>query len=77
VISINGTTNPGLVDFLNTRVGSLATLLIIQNDGVDNELLFNSVEDSEGLRPTLEIVPEPASVVLLLLGGIALVARRR
>jgi hypothetical protein len=77
VISINGTSNPGLVDFLNTRVGGLATLLIVQSNAVDNELLFNSVEDVEGLRPTLEIVPEPANGLLGLWLAIQLAYLRR
>jgi hypothetical protein len=54
-ISIDGTTNPELLNFLNSRAGGFATLILVQDDMLDGELLFNSVEDEESLRPMLNL----------------------
>ncbi|MEO2044951.1 MAG: polysaccharide lyase family protein [Pirellulales bacterium] len=77
-----------LVNFLNSRAGGLATLLIVNADGTDRSLLFRTRE-YPGFAPTLTLnptegalasnalaVPEPASS-LLLLGGILYFAQFR
>lgn len=65
-----------LNSFLNSRVGGLATLLVVGANGSDNELLFWTREVA-GFEPRLAIhqqqtagittVPEPCSAVLVLL----------
>ncbi|WP_425399998.1 right-handed parallel beta-helix repeat-containing protein [Aeoliella sp.] len=64
-----------LSSFLNSRVGGLATLLVVGANGSDNELLFWTREVA-GFEPRLAIhqqaagittVPEPCSAVLVLL----------
>jgi len=78
-----------LVDFLNSRAGNFATLLIVNSDGTDRSLLFRTREFA-GFAPTLTLnpsggalaasnaqtVPEPTSS-LLLLGGALFVAQFR
>jgi hypothetical protein len=76
IIAINHLSNPELLSFLNSRIGNLATLLLVQDNAADIDLLFNSVEDPENLRPKL-FIPEPSGGVLLGLGFLALAARRR
>lgn len=76
LLAIDQTSNPQLLSFLNSRIGNFATLLIVQDNGVDNELLFNASEDPAELRPRL-VIPEPASVTLLAIGLLAAFVIRR
>lgn len=55
LISIDAISNPEFLNFLNSRAGGFATLIIVQDDMRDGELLLNSVEDAEGLRPVLNL----------------------
>jgi hypothetical protein len=73
-----------LDDFLNSRAGGLATLLIVGADGSDRELLFGTRE-AAGFEPTLTLnavatatttVPEPATWIMSLLAIIALSSHR-
>jgi hypothetical protein len=80
-----------LVDFLNSRAGGLATLLIVNSDGTNRELLFGTRE-AAGSAPTLTInptggalaasntlaaVPEPSTAMLLTIAMACGLARRR
>ena len=70
----------GLDNFLNSRSGDLATLLIVNREGTNREGLFATKETGTGtVGPKLELtVPEPASMSVFLLGlvSIGLFARR-
>ena len=48
--------SPELVDFLNSRAGGLATLLIVGANGSDRELIFRTKE-YPGFAPTLTLNP--------------------
>jgi hypothetical protein len=73
-VVIDEVSNPELLNFLSSRIGGFATLLIVQNDDVDNELLFNSSEDPLNLRPYLNLnkAPEASTFALLVIGFISL-----
>lgn len=73
-----------LDDFLNSRVGGLATLLIVGANGSDRTLLFGTKE-AAGFEPTLTLnavatatttVPEPAAWIMSLLAINALCGHR-
>lgn len=76
-------------DYLTSRLGiasgagqdNAAFLLTFTRDGSsqagDNRIEFFSNTTSSDLKPTLELVPEPASLVLIGLGSLMMVGRRR
>ncbi|MGI9430553.1 MAG: PEP-CTERM sorting domain-containing protein [Bythopirellula sp.] len=74
-----------LDNFLNSRAGGLATLLIVGSNNTNRELLFHtkeSVDSNFGFPvgpPQLFMVPEPTSLALTLLGivGVGLNRGRR
>ena len=80
-----------MVDFLNSRAGGLATLLIVNSDGLDRDLSFRTKE-SAGFAPTLTLnssggalasshalaaVPEPSTAMLLTIAMACGLTRRR
>jgi hypothetical protein len=73
------TTGPDLVTFLEQRLADdgLVTF-IVAIDANDRGYGFASRENADSaLRPTLEIIPEPATMLLLGLGSLAAVRRKR
>ena len=75
---VNFSSTTALVDFINNDTDGLITLMVAQASPLDS-FRFASGETSVGIEPTLELtyIPEPASVLLLGLGGVMLLARRR
>lgn len=64
-----------LADFLNADTNGLVTLVLINASGTssnNSENRFASREDANGGFPALVIVPEPATLALLAMGGLAL-----
>lgn len=76
-----GFSSTELDNFLNSRAGGLATLLIVNADGTDRNLLFATKETGNGtIGPKLSgIVPEPTSLAMALFGliGFGCASRRQ
>jgi hypothetical protein len=88
LLTMDDASNPELLNFLNSRRGGFATLLLIEQSNTNKDLFFDSgagtagTPNDQSLWPYLTIttstaVPEPASLGVLGAGGLLLIARRR
>ena len=66
-----------LLDFVNADTDSLVTLIVGRQQQNTRIELFASKENASFEAPALSIVPEPATMSVLALGGLAMLRRRR